>query len=121
MKRVLFLLTAISFFSCTKEKEDTISGRWTIVESSSDVPTAYKVFSDREGYVEFRSNGEFAMDNSNTYSYYKAFKNFNRYSIISNELIKLYSTTNPDTAILNYSFHEGLILSYRYAFDRFVR
>jgi predicted porin len=121
MKKALFLLTIIALFSCTKENQNSINGRWKIVETHNDVPPYVTSLDNTGGYIEFKANGEFGMDNSTTYANYKALKEFSRYSIVSNEKIELYSSTRTDTVVISYYFDKGLILSLGYVYDRFTR
>jgi hypothetical protein len=121
MKKALFLFTIIALFSCTKEKENSIRGRWKVVESYTDVAPYVIPLSNTRGYIEFKANGEFATDNSNTYAPYNAFKDYDRYSIVSNEMLKLYSTNRSDTVTVLYYFHDGLILTSGWIGNRFTR
>lgn len=117
MKLFCFLFPAIFFVtSCNKEDQQSIIGKWTIIErmagtGGSFITSSYAPLSEMS--IEFKPSGDFFAYNYNSSISSNALEGFDRYQIASGDQIKLYKTSNGESLNIFYSLKNNLRLDYQ--------
>ena len=109
MKRIALLFVILSVFSCTKEKENSIVGTWTLSEINS-ANTSSVLLSRTELSVQFTDEDSLViLGPKPNYTY---LEDFNRYELIGNDRIRFFNTATQDELFADYSLDKTLSLSY---------
>ena len=120
MKQTLLCLLVCCVMSCTKEKlTNSIVGKWKM-ESAYNC-TGDSTVNVPDAFMQFSANGEFSMDTlSNQFTYKLFCKNFDRYLVQSDGIIKLYQHSGQESFSIYHSDHQVLI-AYRSNGEKFIR
>ncbi len=122
MKQICFLaILTLLFSGCKKETTHFLIGKWAIKEAWNDIGGG-PVSNPTNSFIEFKPSGEFFMDTtSNLHAYKQYFQGLDRYSLRTDGTIKFFNSTGSDSTIAHYYLDGGLILSYGYISEKFIR
>ncbi|HUC81727.1 MAG TPA: hypothetical protein VMR70_12480 [Flavisolibacter sp.] len=118
MKQLFLLVAAICLFSCYKEKKpilETVSGTWTIVETSTDASGIVQVqtyLPSSEFTMEFAPGGQLVLTGANPGQAASPLWNYDRYQVLPENMIRFYQSTGTQEIKAYFTVNGELFLNH---------
>lgn len=114
MKQIALLFVILSFISCTKEKEQSIVGTWTVTKVNAGTGYGFNTSIFQPGSefsIQFNGDGSFVLFGPN--ADHSVLHHLNRYRMISGNKVHFYNNSNLQEQLdANIEINNGLLLSY---------